>query len=144
MDINEIMKIIPHRFPFLYIDKILEMDLAKGTIVAQKNVTMNEHYFQGHFPNNPIMPGVIILEALAQTGGVMVHLKAEMPRIAVLLNVNNAKFRKPVYPGDILILKCEGLHFSSKGGRVKAEAFVDDKIAVQAEIGFALVDQSQI
>lgn len=144
MDINEITKIIPHRYPFLLIDKILEMDLDKGFIIGQKNVTINESFFQGHFPNAPIMPGVLILEALAQCGGVMVHLKATVPRIAVLLNVNNAKFRQPVHPGDVLILKCEGLHFSSKGGRVKAEAFVGDKIAVQAEIGFALVDKDQL
>lgn len=144
MNIKEIAKIIPHRYPFLLLDRIIEMDLEKGFIVGQKNVTINESFFQGHFPETPIMPGVLILEALAQCGGVMVHLKAEIPRIAVLLSVNNAKFRQPVYPGDTLILKCEGLHFSAKGGRVKAEAYVNDKIAVQAEIGFALVDKSQI
>lgn len=144
MNIKEIAQIIPHRYPFLLIDKIVEMDLEKGVITGIKNVTINEAFFQGHFPDTPIMPGVLILEALAQCGGVMVHLKAAIPRIAVLLSVNNAKFRQPVYPGDTLILKCEGLHFSSKGGRVKAEAFVQDKMAVQAEIGFALVDKNQI
>lgn len=145
MDVKDIIKIIPHRYPFLLVDRILEMDLEKGYILGQKNVTINEQFFQGHFPEAPIMPGVLILEALAQTGGVLVHLKAGKPaKIAVLLNVNHAKFRHPVRPGDILTLRGEGIHFSSKGGRIKAEAFVQDKIAVEAEIGFALVDKSQI
>jgi 3-hydroxyacyl-[acyl-carrier-protein] dehydratase len=112
--------------------------------LGQKNVTINEAFFQGHFPDAPIMPGVLILEALAQAGGVLVHLKGQNSRIAVLLNVNQAKFRHPVRPGDVLMLKGQGLHFSSKGGRVKVEALVQDKIAVEAEIGFALVDKSQI
>lgn len=144
MDIKEIIKIIPHRYPFLLVDKIIEMDIEKGTIVGQKNLTINEAFFQGHFPNAPIMPGVLILEALAQTGGILVHMKGKIKKTAVLLNVNYAKFRHPVHPGDILMLHCEGLHFSSKGGRVKAQAFVQDKIAVEAEIGFALVDEDQI
>jgi 3-hydroxyacyl-[acyl-carrier-protein] dehydratase len=144
MDVKDIVKILPHRYPFLLVDKIIEIDLEKGYIVGQKNVTINEAFFQGHFPDAPIMPGVLILEALAQAGGVLVHLKAQISKIAVLLNVNQAKFRQPVRPGDVLMLKCEGLHFSAKGGRVKAEAFVQDKIAVEAEIGFALVDKSQI
>lgn len=144
LDIKDIIKILPHRYPFLLVDRIIEMDWDKGIIIGQKNVTINESFFQGHFPDAPIMPGVLILEALAQTGGVLVHLKANAAKIAVLLNVNNAKFRQPVRPGDVLLLKCEGLHLSSKGGRVKAHAFVNDKVAVEAEIGFALVDKSQI
>ncbi len=144
LDVKEIIKILPHRYPFLLVDKILEIDLEKGHILGQKNVTINEAFFQGHFPDVPLMPGFLILEALAQAGGVLVHLKADIPKIAVLLNVNNAKFRHPVRPGDVLLLKGEGLHFSSKGGRVKVEAYVNDKIAVEAEIGFALVDKSQI
>ena len=144
LDIKDLVKILPHRYPFLLVDKIVELDLEKGYIVGQKNVTINEAFFQGHFPDAPIMPGVLILEALAQAGGVMVHLKVDSNKIAVLLNVNNAKFRNPVRPGDVLMLKGEGLHFSSKGGRVKVTATVNDKIAVQAEIGFALIDKSQI
>lgn len=144
LDVKEIVKILPHRFPFLLVDKIVELDLEKGIVLGQKNVTINEAFFQGHFPDAPIMPGVLILEALAQAGGVLVHLKEPTEKIAVLLNVNNAKFRHPVRPGDILMLHCEGLHFSSKGGRVKASATVLDKVAVEAEIGFALVDKSQI
>lgn len=144
LDIKEIIKILPHRYPFLLVDKILELDLEKGYVLGQKCVTINESFFQGHFPDAPIMPGVLILEALAQTGGVLVHLKAQIPKIAVLLSVNNAKFRNPVRPGDVLLLKGEGLHFSNKGGRIHATASVNDKIAVEAEIGFALVDKSQI
>lgn len=145
MDIKEIVKILPHRFPFLLVDRILEMDLEKGTILGQKNVTINEAFFQGHFPDAPIMPGVLILEALAQAGGVLVHLKAKHTgKIAVLLNVNNAKFRHPVKPGDVLHLKCEGIHFSSKGGKIQATATIDGKLAVEAEMGFALVDKEQI
>lgn len=143
-DVKEIVKILPHRYPFLLVDRILEIDIEKGFILGQKNVSINEAFFQGHFPDAPIMPGVLILEALAQTGGVLVHLKAEIPKIAVLLSVNNAKFRQPVRPGDVLHLKCEGLHFSSKGGRVHATATVENKLAVEAEIGFALVDKAQI
>jgi len=144
IETKDIIKILPHRYPFLLVDRILEIDLEKGTILGQKNVTMNESFFQGHFPDSPIMPGVLILEALAQNGGVLLHLKEEMPKIAVLLNVNNAKFRNPVRPGDVLYLKGEGLHFSSKGGKIHATALVNDKIAVEAEIGFALVNKDQI
>lgn len=144
LDIKDIIKIIPHRYPFLLVDKIVEIDVEKGSVVGQKNVTINEAFFQGHFPHAPIMPGVLILEALAQAGGVLVHLKGRVDKIAVLLNVNNAKFRHPVRPGDVLMLKCEGIHFSAKGGRVKAQAKVGDKIAVEAEIGFALLDRDQV
>lgn len=144
LDVKDIIKILPHRYPFLLIDKIVELDVEKGYILGQKNVTINEFFFQGHFPDSPIMPGVLILEALAQAGGVMVHLKTGTEKTAVLLNVNNAKFRHPVRPGDILFLKGEGIHFSSKGGRVKGTALVNDKVAVEAEIGFALVDKNQI
>lgn len=144
LDIKQIVKILPHRFPFLLVDRILDVDLEKEFILAQKNVSINEAFFQGHFPDAPIMPGVLILEALAQAGGVLVHLKGHSDKIAVLLNVNHAKFRHPVKPGDVLLLKCTGIHLSSKGGKVKAEAIVNDKLAVEAEIGFALVDKSQI
>jgi 3-hydroxyacyl-[acyl-carrier-protein] dehydratase len=144
MDIKELVKILPHRYPFLLVDKIIEMDMEKGLIVGQKNLTINEAFFQGHFPDAPIMPGVLILEALAQAGGVLVHLRTNREKIAVLLNVNGAKFRHPVKPGDVLTLKCEGIHFSSKGGKVHAQALVGDKLACEAEIGFALVDKNQI
>ncbi|MCB1113568.1 MAG: 3-hydroxyacyl-ACP dehydratase FabZ [Chlamydiia bacterium] len=144
MDIKEIMKVIPHRYPFLLVDKIVSLDAKNGVILGQKNVTINEDFFQGHFPGAPLMPGVLILEALAQVGAVLVFVKGQEDKIGVLLNIKEAKFRNPVKPGDILMLKCEGIHFSSKGGRVKAMATVNDKVAVEAEIAFALVDKETV
>jgi 3-hydroxyacyl-[acyl-carrier-protein] dehydratase len=144
LDIKDLLQILPHRFPFLLVDKIIEMDVEKGYILGQKNLTFNEQFFQGHFPGAPIMPGVLILEALAQMGAVLVHQKGQTEKTAVLLNIDNAKFRNPARPGDILMLKGEGLHLGSRGGKIKAVATVNDKIAAQAEIGFALVDKSQI
>ncbi len=144
LDTKEIMNILPHRYPFLLVDRIVDFDLEKGTIVGQKNLTINEGFFQGHFPGAPIMPGVLILEALAQTGGVLLHLKANPNKIAVLLNINNAKFRSPVRPGDVLFLHCTGLHFSSKGGKMAVQAIVNEKIAAEAEIAFAFMEREQI
>lgn len=144
LDIKKISEILPHRYPFLLVDKILEIDLEKPSILGQKNVTMNEPFFQGHFPDAPIMPGVLILEAMAQTGGILVHQKGRTDKIALFLTVKEAKFRHPVKPGDVLMLYAEGIILGSKGGRVKAEARIGSKIAVEAEIGFALVDRKQI
>jgi 3-hydroxyacyl-[acyl-carrier-protein] dehydratase len=146
MDINEIMRHLPHRYPFLLVDKIVEFDAEKRSIVGHKNVTINEQFFQGHFPGAPIMPGVLILEALAQVGGLLIYLMGLQKdgKIALLLSLNDAKFRTPVTPGDVLSLRCEAIHCTVKGGKVKAEAFVGDKVAAQAEIGFVLVDKHQI
>ncbi|NNM42800.1 MAG: 3-hydroxyacyl-ACP dehydratase FabZ [Chlamydiae bacterium] len=144
LNVKEIAKILPHRYPFLLVDRVIYLNLEENMIIAQKNVTTNEQFFQGHFPGVPIMPGVLILEALAQAGGILVHQKGFTQKIAVLLNVNNAKFRKPVLPGDVLFLHAQGLHLSSKGGRVQAKAMVNDQLAVEAEIGFALVDKDQL
>jgi 3-hydroxyacyl-[acyl-carrier-protein] dehydratase len=144
LGVREISKILPHRYPFLLVDKIIELDIEKGIIVGQKNVTMNEQFFQGHFPGAPIMPGVLVLEALAQTGGVLIHKKGYKNKIAVLMNINNAKFRRPVLPGDVLLLHIQGIHFSAKGGRVQAKAIVRDQLAVEAEIGFGMLEISQI
>lgn len=135
---------MPHRYPFLLVDRIVDVDIEKGTIVGLKNLTINEAFFQGHFPDVPIMPGVLILEALAQTGGVLLHLKCNPNKIAVLLNINHAKFRHPVRPGDQLLLKAEGLHFSSKGGKIAAQAYVGEKLAAEAEIAFAFIEKEQI
>ena len=144
LNVKEIIKILPHRYPFLLVDKITYMNLEENIIVGQKNVTVNENFFVGHFPGVPIMPGVLILEALAQTGGILVHQKGNSEKIAVLLNINNAKFRKPVVPGDVLALHASGMHISPKGGRILAKAMVGEQIAVEAEIGFALVDKEQL
>jgi 3-hydroxyacyl-[acyl-carrier-protein] dehydratase len=144
IDIKGISKILPHRYPFLLVDRIVHMDLNENIIIGLKCVTMNEMFFNGHFPDAPIMPGVLILEALAQTGGILVHQKGYNDKIAVLLNINNAKFRRPVVPGDQLMLEAKGIHFSSKGGKVAARALVNDQLAAEAEISFALVFKEQI
>lgn len=144
LDAKKIAQILPHRYPLLLVDRIIHLDLEGNTIIGQKNVTMNEHFFVGHFPEAPIMPGVLVLEALAQTGGILVHQKLQTEKIAVLLTVNNAKFRRPVVPGDVLYLHVVGQHVSSKGGKVIAKAMVQDNVVVEAEIGFALVDRKHI
>lgn len=144
LDTKKIVKILPHRYPFLFVDQILELDIDRGTIVGKKNLTINESFFQGHFPDAPLMPGVLILEALAQTGGILVHLKDNRGKVAILLGVNSAKFRRPVKPGDVLMLKAAVLHLSSKGGKVAAKAYVEDKLVAEAEMSFALVDKDQI
>lgn len=145
LDTKEIMRILPHRYPFLLVDKITGIDLEKGTISGLKNLTMNEAFFQGHFPGTPLMPGVLIIEALAQTGGILVHLKGGTEdKLAVLLSINNAKFRSPVKPGDTLTLQATGLHFGSRGGKVKAEAYVGDRLACEAELGFAIIEAEAI
>lgn len=141
---KEITKMLSHRFPFLLVDRILSFDREKEEIVGQKNVTINEHFFEGHFPNAPIMPGVLILEALAQTGGLLIHMKGYKDQIPVIMSVSSAKFRHPVRPGDVLILTCSAKHFSAKGGKVLAKATVGDKLAVEAEIGFALMSENAI
>lgn len=143
LDIKQILKILPHRYPFLLVDRILDYNLDQGMIIGQKNLTFNEPFFQGHFPNAPIMPGVLILEALAQVGSIIFHLKGH-DKLAVFLTINNAKFRNPVRPGDILTLKIENIRMNSKAGRMEGFALVNDKIAAEAEIGFALVDESLI
>jgi 3-hydroxyacyl-[acyl-carrier-protein] dehydratase len=128
----------------LLVDRIVALNLEENTIVGLKSVSVNEPFFQGHFPGVPIMPGVLILEALAQTGGVLIHQKGFTERTAVLLNINNAKFRKPVVPGDLLMLHVHGPHISSKSGRIIATAKVGNNIAAEAEIAFALVDKEQL
>ena len=144
LNVKEISKILPHRYPFLLVDRIVYINLEENVIIGQKNLTINEQFFQGHFPDAPIMPGVLILEALAQTGGILVHQKGYNEKIAVLLSISNAKFRRPVVPGDVLMLHAAGIHISGKGGRVLARALVNDQLAVEAEIGFALVDKDKL
>lgn len=141
---KDIEKILPHRYPFLLVDRILEINLEENEILGLKNVTVNEPFFQGHFPGVPIMPGVLILEALAQTGGVLVHQKGYDKKIAVLLNVANAKFRKPVLPGDALLLHVKGIHVSGNGGKIQAKAMIGQVLAVEAELSFALINKEQL
>ncbi len=141
---KEVSSILPHRYPFLLVDRILHMDLENDEIIGQKNLTINEQFFQGHFPGAPIMPGVLILEALAQAGGILVHQKGNTEKIAVLLNITSAKFRKPVVPGDVLLLHAKGLHISKTGGKIKAKAEVGEKLVAEAELSFALVNREQL
>lgn len=144
LGLKEILEILPHRYPFLLVDKVISINLEENTILAQKNVTCNEEFFQGHFPGAPIMPGVLLVEALAQTGGILVHQKGFTDKSAVILNVSHAKFRIAVKPGDVLLLHAEGLYVSSKGGRIRGRAMVGNKVAAEVELSFALRDKNQI
>ena len=144
IDHEEIISILPHRYPFLLVDRVVHLDLENNYIVGQKNLTWNEQFFQGHFPVTPLMPGVLILEALAQTGGILTHKKGYSTSISVLMSIKNSKFRKPVVPGDILHMHVFCQHVSSKGGKVQGKAMVGDRLAAEAEIGFAFVEKEQI
>ncbi|HEX2582778.1 MAG TPA: 3-hydroxyacyl-ACP dehydratase FabZ [Chlamydiales bacterium] len=141
---KEVQKILPHRYPFLMVDRVLSIDLEASEIICVKNVTVNEPFFQGHFPGAPIMPGVLILEALAQAGGILVHQKGYDKKIAVLLNVTGAKFRRPVTPGDVLYLHVKGLHISGNGGKIQAKAMIGEQIAAEAELSFGLIDKEKL
>ena len=140
---REIMGMLPHRYPFLLVDKVLSIDYDKPSILGLKNVTVNEPCFTGHFPERPILPGVLILEALAQTGGILVYEKGFKDKIALFLTIDKVKFRNAVLPGDTLHLYVEGKVFGSKGGRVYARATVGSKVATEAEIGYALVNKEE-
>ncbi|MDU4882294.1 3-hydroxyacyl-ACP dehydratase FabZ [Clostridium sp.] len=135
MDIKEIMEIIPHRYPFLLIDKVIKIEENK--ITAIKNVTANEYYFQGHFPAEPVMPGVLIIESLAQAGAVALLSKDEFKgKIAYFAGINNAKFRRKVVPGDTLRLEVELTKVRGKAGVGYGIAYVDDKKVCEGELTF--------
>lgn len=135
MDIKEIMDIIPHRYPFLLIDKVIKIEENK--ITAIKNVTANEHYFQGHFPTEPVMPGVLIIEALAQAGAVALLSKDEFKgKIAYFAGINNAKFKRKVVPGDTLRLEVELTKLRGRAGVGYGIAYVDDKKVCEGELTF--------
>ncbi len=143
MDINEIRSIIPHRYPFLLVDKIVEIDREAGHIVGVKNVTANEPFFQGHFPDFPIMPGVLLVEAMAQTGGILLKeaLGDDDSKLAVFMGIREAKFRKPVVPGDTvrLELSLTGKKFNTYS--MTGKAMVDNALVAQAEISVAVIDK---
>ncbi|HPU41283.1 MAG TPA: 3-hydroxyacyl-ACP dehydratase FabZ [Acetivibrio clariflavus] len=139
----DIQKIIPHRYPFLLVDKILEVEPGKRA-VGIKNVTANEPFFQGHFPGNPIMPGVLIVEALAQTACVAGLLMEENKgKLGVFTGFEKIKFRKQVVPGDTLKLEADILTLKMGMGKVKVVATVDDQVACEGEIRFAMIDASK-
>jgi beta-hydroxyacyl-[acyl carrier protein] dehydratase FabZ len=138
LDINMIQKILPHRYPFLLVDKIISS--TDKTIVGIKNVTINEPFFQGHFPGHPIMPGVLILEAMAQVGGIgALSLPENLGKMAYFLSIKEAKFRKPVLPGDQLVIEVEVLKKKLSVLQVRATAKVDGEVVTEAEMMFAFV-----
>ncbi|HEK25028.1 MAG: 3-hydroxyacyl-ACP dehydratase FabZ [Hydrogenobaculum sp.] len=134
MDVLEIMKIIPHRYPLLLVDKILEMELGKR-IVGLKNVSMNEPFFQGHFPGYPLMPGVYMLEAMAQVGGILMikSLGLEIGKYAVVFaGIDEARFKRPVYPGDQLIMELETISLKKTISKMKGVATVNNQVVAEA------------
>ncbi len=138
MDILEILKILPHRYPFLLIDRVLEADDKRFRVL--KNVTFNEPHFQGHFPTFPIMPGVLIIEAMAQSSVTVVSKQKDFHAggLVFLTGVNEAKFKKPVVPGDCLILEGELTNFRRGFGKVSVVATVDGEVRAEAKLSFVL------
>lgn len=144
MDIRRIMRLLPHRYPFLMIDRILSIE-GDSRAVGLKNVTINEPFFVGHYPSLPIMPGVMIVEAMAQLSGILLSRRLEHTgKVAVLLSMDRVKMRRPVRPGDQLILEAEALHARSRTGHCRCRALVGSEIAAEAEIKFMLVDSEPI
>ena len=144
LDINEIQKFLPHRYPFLLIDKVVEMERYKR-IVAIKSVTINEGFFQGHFPGKPVMPGVLILESMAQAGGLL--LLQEIPdrdhKLLYLASMDDVKFRRPVVPGDQLRVEVDILAWKGDRCKIRAKAFVDGNLAAEAMLLCLMVDRDR-
>ncbi len=135
LSVQEIMKILPHRYPFLLVDRIVELEVGTRA-VGIKNVTINEPFFQGHFPGHPIMPGVLILEALAQVGGVTAALaeKDVDDKVTYFVGIDKARFRKPVMPGDVLRLQMEIIYCRRGIYCFEGKAYVEDKLVAEAEL----------
>jgi beta-hydroxyacyl-ACP dehydratase FabZ len=137
MEVQEIMKVLPHRYPFQMVDRIIEMDMEAGSVVGIKNVTNNESYFQGHFPGHPVMPGVLQMEAMAQVAGVMLNSReGNQGKTAYFMSMNKVKFRKPVTPGDQLRIEVKALRMRSKMATVIGKAFVNDEVVSEGELTF--------
>jgi 3-hydroxyacyl-[acyl-carrier-protein] dehydratase len=135
-DIQEIMNILPHRYPFILVDRILEL-IPNEKVVALKNVTINEPFFQGHFPGNPIMPGVLIVEAMAQAGAVLAHASLspkELDGLVFFMGMDKVKFRKPVVPGDQLVIELKPLKQRLKVFKMSATAKVEKTLVAEAEL----------
>ena len=140
MDIRSIQKLMPHRYPMLLVDRVIEVEGTRRA-VGIKNVTINEPFFQGHYPGTPIMPGVLLVEAMAQLGGLLLSTVLEHTgKIAILLSIDRVKLRKPVVPGDQVILEAENIRATARTGHLKCRAKVGDKIAAEAELRFMMVD----
>jgi 3-hydroxyacyl-[acyl-carrier-protein] dehydratase/UDP-3-O-[3-hydroxymyristoyl] N-acetylglucosamine deacetylase/3-hydroxyacyl-[acyl-carrier-protein] dehydratase len=140
LDIEKILKILPHRYPFLLVDRVLELEKGKS-IVAIKNVTYNEHFFQGHFPQKKVMPGVLIFEAVAQAGGILLYHSIPDPQktLVFLSTINNAKFRRPVVPGDQLRMEVEIIKLRSRFCHIRGKAYVGEEIAAESDAMASLV-----
>jgi UDP-3-O-[3-hydroxymyristoyl] N-acetylglucosamine deacetylase/3-hydroxyacyl-[acyl-carrier-protein] dehydratase len=144
LDIRRIQRILPHRYPMLLVDRVLEIQ-GDQKAIGIKNVTFNDIFFQGHYPGTPIMPGVLIVEALAQLGGILLSQKLEHTgKLAVLLSMDKVKMRQPVTPGDQLLLEAVTVRVKSRTGHVRCKAFVGDKLAAEADIKFMLVDAEPV
>jgi UDP-3-O-[3-hydroxymyristoyl] N-acetylglucosamine deacetylase/3-hydroxyacyl-[acyl-carrier-protein] dehydratase len=144
MDIRRIQRILPHRYPMLLVDRVLEIS-GDSKAIGIKNVTFNDIFFQGHYPGTPIMPGVLIVEAMAQLGGLLLSQKLEHTgKLAVLLSMDKVKMRTPVVPGDQLLLEATTVRVKSRTGHVRCKAFVEDKLACEADIKFMLVDAEPV
>lgn len=144
LDIRAIQRILPHRYPMLLVDRVIEIT-GDEKAVGIKNVTFNDIFFQGHYPGTPIMPGVLIVEAMAQLGGLLLSRKLEHTgKLAVLLSMDKVKMRHPVIPGDQLILEAVTVRVKSRTGHVRCKAFVQDKLAAEADIKFMLVDAEPV
>jgi len=146
LDIRQILDLLPHRYPFLLVDRV-ENYVPLESIDAYKNVTMNEPFFQGHFPGIPVMPGVLIMEALAQAGGLLVLKSTDMPlenKLFLFTGMEKVRFRRPVYPGDKLELKCRLLRHKLKLWKMEGKAYVDGVLAAEAEMTAAIMDKEDM
>lgn len=144
LTIQEILDFLPHRYPFLLLDRVVEFEPAKR-LVAIKNVTINEPFFQGHFPGYPIMPGVLVVEAMAQAGGIIImhELPDRAEKLVVFTGIERARFRRPVTPGDQLRIEVNVLSFRPRAGRIEGKAFVDGKLACEATLSCHVVPRNQ-
>ncbi len=142
LEVKDILKVLPHRYPFLLVDRIVEIEEGKR-IVGIKNVTYNEEFFQGHFPGNPVMPGVLVVEAMAQAGGVLLlrQVGEDLSRkLIYFMGIDKARFRKPVVPGDQLRLELTVLRLKARVAKMRGEAYVGDQLVAEAEFLSTLVD----
>ena len=141
--ITEIMSLLPHRYPFLLVDRITELEPDRR-VVGLKNVTVNEPFFQGHFPGMPVMPGVLIIECMAQVGGILIYrdLPERHKKLIYFTGIESARFRKPVIPGDQLRLEIELLKRRKEFGKMQGRATVDGKLAAEAVVTFAIVERT--